>query len=271
MAITTLDQLIAGFDAVGYWAGWTSGTTTGAGQRVMSSFPYGGVQDTTLDGVAVSQSGGLVQGTVPFYDPTPSPDSQQIYLAKCAIGAGLGWGMLCDRLWHNGGYTITSTSVQSSTPPSLPPRDRNGSSDGVGVMLGLEVSVAVGAAAPTVTVKYTNDQGTTARTGGLGYGAVSGSGAGFFYPINLQSGDFGVRKLESIQLSASWVSGTINMVAYRPLAMFRGNNEVNGIPSSLNFLTGFAKLYPGTTPFIIGGMNFSGVNGGNGMVHYARG
>lgn len=269
MAITTVDQLIAGFDAVGYWTGGGGSTGMQAG-RVMSHFPNAGpTYDTTLNGVTISQSGGLVTGCVPFFDPAPSPDSQQVYLAKHSVTCGLGWGLLCDRLWHNGGYTITSTSVQSSTTPAWPPRDVNGSSDGAGVHLGLEVSATVGAASGSVTVKYTNQGGTTNQTGGLSWGIVSGGATGTFYPITMAAGDYGVRALESIQLSNSWSSGTINMVAYRPLAMFVAN--MNGVLSSLNFLTGYAKLYPGTSPFYIFGQNFTGGYGGGGMIHYARG
>jgi hypothetical protein len=279
MTITDVDKLIAGFDANGYYGNWGCGSGLSTA-RIGSSWNGGGMLgngafDTTLNGVVLSQSGGIIAGAVPFYDPTPSPDSQQIYLAKVAqTGMAIGqWGMLCDRLWHNGGYTITSTSVQSSTTPAWPPRDENGSSNGVNVLLGLEVSATVGAASGTVTVKYTNQAGTTGQTAvGLGYGVVSGGAAGLFYPISLAAGDYGVRALESIQLSATWTSGTINMVAYRPLAMFVCNTGSGSNPSSLNFMNSGVRMYPGSVPFFLGGQPGSGAfAGGHGFVSYARG
>lgn len=266
MAITTLDQLIAGFDPVGYWVGGgvSSGPQNG---RFCSGWlsPY----DTTLDGVQVSQSGGLLASAFPFYDPTPSPDSQQVYIGKLTHSTTLGIMYICDRLWHNGGYTITSTGAQSSTTPSWPPRDHNGSSDGVGVLLGLEVSATTGAGTPTITCSYTNSDGTAGRSGTNVWATFGTCPFGMFFPISLQAGDIGVRSLQSMTLSASWTSGTVNMVAYRVLASIVGNTS--GLPMTQDFISGFAKLYPGTTPFVTGAVGYTGGFGGAGMIHYARG
>jgi len=158
--------------------------------------------------------------------------------------------MLCDRLWHNGGYTITSTSAQNSTTPTWPARDVAGSTNGDGVLLALEVSAATGAGTPTITVGYTNSADTASRTGTNILATSASAIAGSTYLIGLQAGDTGVRSVQSLTLSATWTSGTINLVAYRVLSMlevFGGNAGY-----ALDALTGgFPRLYNGVVPYLM--------------------
>jgi hypothetical protein len=153
-------------------------------------------------------------------------------------------------LWHNGGYTITATTAQTSTTPTWPARDANGVTNGDGVLLGLEISSAAGAAAPTITVSYTNSAGTAGRTGTNSFATANSPAAGSFFPIGLQAGDIGVRSLQSVTLSTSWLSGTMNMVAYRVLAALELTTA--NTPNALDAITaGFPRLYNGTVPFFI--------------------
>jgi hypothetical protein len=231
--------------------------------------------------------------------------------------------LLCDRLWHNGGYTITSTSSQGLTitaaswaatgggqitlttnvahgmavganfavagvtpsgyngnyvsitgttgstivaaqvvnPGSYvsggtvaatwPARDVNGGANGVGVLLGLEVSSAAGAAAPTTTsFTYTNSSGVGSRTGSFAYLPANSPAAGSFFPVALQSGDVGVQSLQSLTLNTSWLSGTMNMVAYRVIASL----EISGalVANSIDLVTGgMSQMFNGSVPFLI--------------------
>ena len=71
-----------------------------------------------------------------------------------------------------------------------------------------------------------------------------------FLSIGLQAGDIGVRSVQSLTLSASWVSGTMNLVAYRPIAAL----ELVGafVPNAIDALTsGFPRLFNGSVPFFI--------------------
>lgn len=183
--------------------------------------PGRGDFDTTLNGVTLSSSSSLPNGALPFTDAS---GGQSTYLAKfSAEGVGTvgttGLFVLCDRLWHNGGINITSTDAQSITSPTWPARDINGSTNGDGVYIGLEVSATVGAGTPTISFSYTNSAGTAGRTGGFTRTGVTSQIAGGFYMTALQGSDLGVRSVQSVTLSASWVSGTINLVAYRPIAV----------------------------------------------------
>ena len=157
--------------------------------------------------------------------------------------------VLADRLWHNGGFTITSTAAQTVTSATFPARDANGSTNGEGVLLGLEISAAAGAAAPTITVSYTNQDGTSGRTGTNSVATANSPSAGAFFPIGLQAGDRGVRSVQSLTLSASWVSGTMNLVAYRPLAFVDATSTcVVGIVDPVT--GGLPRLYNGVVPYI---------------------
>lgn len=255
MAITTLDQVVAGFRPPIQIAKAVTATLV-AGRPAslwsLAGAPGAGSFDTTLNGVVLSSSSALVNGQIPHYDPA----SVNAYLARLSARATQpGTLMLLDRLWHNGGYTITSTSAQNSTTPTWPSRcptsgiDDTPTTTGLGVMLALEISAAAGAAAPTITVGYTNQAGTASRTGVNVLATANSPAIGATYFIGLQSGDTGVRSVQSLTLSASWVSGTMNLVAYRLLAEL----EVLGLtPAAIDAITGcLPRLYNGTVPWLV--------------------
>jgi hypothetical protein len=247
MAITTLSGGISGIQPLpkvlsktptgGVAAGWYT-TLWG-----FSGVPAAGAYDTTLNGVALSSP---VTGQIPFTNPA----SGNAYLARItANNSNGGTLVLCDRLWHNGGYTITSTSAQNSTTPTWPARDVAGATSGDGVFLALEVSAGTGSAAPTVTISYTNSAGTSGRTA-TQYRATATSGTGITYLINLQAGDTGVRSVQSLTLSASWVSGTINLVAYREIARFELIS--NNVPNTLDLVGAcMPRMYAGSVPYFM--------------------
>ena len=87
----------------------------------------------------------------------------------------------------------------------------------------------MGAATPNLSIGYTNSAGTAARatptTLPIGNTAAavtsivySGTGSGKFGPfMPLQAGDAGIRSVQSVNLSASYLSGVLNLVLCRPL------------------------------------------------------
>jgi hypothetical protein len=250
MAITTLDGAIAGMQWPRYFAKAVTPTmVAGRPQSLwgLGGNPGAGSFDTTLNGVTLSGSTTQVNGQVPYTDPA----SGNSYLARLQAAATIsGTLLLCDRLWHNGGYTITTTTAQASTTPTWPSRDANGVTNGDGVLLGCEISATAGAATPTLTVSYTNQAGTAGRTATNSFGTGSAPTAGAFFPIGLQAGDTGVRSMQSVTVSVSWLSGTMNMVAYRVL----GALELTGayVPNAIDAITaGFPRIYNGTVPFFI--------------------
>ena len=112
------------------------------------------------------------------------------------------------------------------------------------------MSAATGAGTPTITIGYTNSAGTASRTATNIIATVASSAIGATYFIGLQAGDVGVRSVQSLTLSATWTSGTINLVAYRVLA----DLELAGafVPNAVDFLTGGApRLYDGVMPWLV--------------------
>ena len=256
MAITTLDGVVAGMRPPIFFAKAVTATLVAgrpASLWALNGAPGAGSFDTTLNGVTLSSSSALVNGQIPHYDPV----SGNSYLARLSASATqAGKLLLLDRIWHNGGYTITSTAAQNSTTPTWPSRcptsgtDDTPATTGHGVMLAVEVSAATGAGTPTITISYTNSAGTAGRTATNIIATVATSAIGATYFIGLQAGDVGVRSVQSLTLSATWTSGTINLVAYRVLAELELPG--NFVPNALDALTsGMPRIYNGTVPWVV--------------------
>jgi hypothetical protein len=250
MSITSLNGVLAGFAQTQFFL---KSIGTPVSPRLLSSWLYGGIPgpgsvNTTLNGGVYSSTSALVNGQIPHYDPV----SGSSYLSRfqlSASGAG-GTALLCDRIWDNGGITITSTSLQTIASPTWPARDSNGLTAGTGIFLGVEVSATTGAGTPTLTVGYTNSVGTASRTG-TNFDATAASViAGSFFRIGVQGNDQGVQSVQSLTLSATWTSGTINLVAYRVMAILdmatsQGSWSIDAVTS------GFPQIFNGTVPFVL--------------------
>ena len=249
MAITSLDLALAGMKPPNFFSKALSGTLVAG--RPHSEFYLAGVP-----GQATAPTPGLAGATLTSYAgqiPFPAAvGGQNIHLARLSAVASAQAGvlLLCDRLWHNSGITITSTSAQTINSAEFPSRDLNGAALGHGVMLGVEVSIATGAGTPTLTVGYTNQDGTAGKTATNSVATVASSIAGTFYPIGLAAGDTGVRSIQTYTQSATWTSGAIHLVAYRILAALE--LPAAGIPNAIDALTGgMPRCYDGTVPFLI--------------------
>lgn len=248
MAITTLDGVIAGAEPPQFFIKATSGTLVSG--RAYTPFYAAGVP-----GAAVAPTPGLSGAPLTSYPgqlPFTNPVSGLSYLARFAAlsSAQNGTILLADRLWHNSGINITSTGSQAINSGLFPDRDQNGTNNGAGVQLGVEVSSATGAGTPGITVTYTNSAGAGSKTGTNIASVSASSPVGTFYPIGLAAGDVGVRSVESIQLSSTWTSGTIHLVAYRVLAAVQC--PASGTAQSIDALTGgMPVMYDNTVPFVI--------------------
>ena len=133
--------------------------------------------------------------------------------------------MLVDLLGFYPVTSVTTTGVQTLNNTVTLPRY----TDGAGVQAFITPSTVMGAATPSISIGYTNSASTvgcaTPATLPIGNTAAavtsvvySGTGAGKFGPfIPLQAGDAGIKSVQSISLSASYVSGVLNLVLCRPL------------------------------------------------------
>ena len=111
MAITTLDGVIAGMQYPREFVKAVTGTMVGG--RPHSLFYLAGIP-----GVAAAPTPGLKGAALTTYAgqiPFTNPVSGNTYLARLQGQATqAGTLMLCDRLWHSSGYTITATTPQLS-------------------------------------------------------------------------------------------------------------------------------------------------------------
>jgi hypothetical protein len=251
MSITTLDGALAGMQPPQpILKALPSAVALGRAYSLwgMAGAPGPGSVNSSLNGAIYSSSTGMVAGQIPHTDPAGGLNS---YLARLSLfNCNSGTLFLVDRIWDNGGFTITSTTAQNITSPTWPSRDNTGSTNGAGVLLGVEVSATVGAATPTITVSYTNSAGTASRTGTNADATQSAAVTGSFFRIGLAAGDIGVQSVQSLTLSASWISGTINLVAYRVLAAIE--YAQSNVGNALDILTGgFPQLYNGIVPYLI--------------------
>ena len=133
--------------------------------------------------------------------------------------------MLVDLLGFYPITTVTTTGAQTLNNTVTLPRYTTGA----GVQAFLTPSTAMGAATPNLSIGYTNSAGVagkaTPATLPIGNTAAavtsivySGTGAGKFGPfMPLAAGDAGIRSVQSVTLSASYVSGVLNLVLAKPL------------------------------------------------------
>jgi hypothetical protein len=249
MAITTMDGVLAGCKPPQLFYKALSGTLVGG--RPFTPFYTAGIP-----GPAVAPTPGLAgaaltayAGQIPFTNPGGGLKS---YLARFAgLSSGQpGTLLLCDRLWHNSGLVVTTTGAQTVNSVAFPARDNNASTDGEGVMIGLEVSTATGAGAATPTISYTDSAGNAGNTASLAVAYAATSIIGSFYPFALAAGDKGVRSIQNCTLGVSMTSGTIHLVAYRVLATLPLGTA--GIGAALDALTsGMPEMFDNTVPFLV--------------------
>jgi len=247
MPIRTLHGVIAGMLARQDLLK-TTGTLEAAG--IIHSLLYtpgrpgAGVAPTPgLAGVALTSYG----GQIPHQD---APVLQQTYLAQFeAVANQVGSLLVWDRLWHNSGIAVTTTGAQAINSVALPPRDRLGTADGDGVLVGIEVSAATtnGGAITNTTLGYTNSNGVAGRTATLASFPATAV-LGTFVPFALQGGDGGVRSVQSLTLGTSYGGGAIHLVAYRPMAGL--GLPMPGVMVKGNVVElGFNRLFDGTVPW----------------------
>lgn len=195
MAITTLDGIIGAVSQHKSF-GKVSMTAKAAGTFqslwTAAGLPTAGTAPATAAGVAVDDT---VAGTFSFTNPTAPALT---YLTKLSNTQQTpGTLILYDRLVHTGALSGTVTTAQTVNSAAL-----TRSTTGDDVELFLEVYTATGATQVNVTVSYTNSAGTAGRTS-VSVPFLASPVAGQMLPIPLQSGDLGVRSVQSVTLSAT--------------------------------------------------------------------
>jgi hypothetical protein len=233
MAITTLDGLIAGFLAQpepffksftpasgAYMSMWNL-----AGQPGAAASPSSGVGgDIPTDATA---------GAIPFTNATNT------YLGHLAMSAsGIGAIYLYDRLWQNSGLSATTTTSQTVNSVALDRPDANGER----TELWWQCYAAMGSGAGgTQTAVYTNPAGTGSKTATL-QGFATSAIAGRCFPFSLDTGDMGVKSVQSFTHTTTYTSGTFGLAIKRRLATIQAN-VTNGGSYADAFALGMPRVY----------------------------
>jgi len=135
--------------------------------------------------------------------------------------------MLVDLLGFYRVTTVTTTTAQTTNNTVTLPRYTDGA--GVQAFFVNSNATALGAGTPNLSIGYTNSAGTASRvtpaTLPIGKTAAanglilySGTGAGKYGPfVPLQAGDGGIRSIQTIQNSTSYVSGEYSVCLCKPL------------------------------------------------------
>lgn len=133
--------------------------------------------------------------------------------------------MLVDLLGFYPITTVTTTGAQTLDNTVTLPRY----TDGAGVQAFMVPTTVMGAGTPNLSLGYTNSLGASGKatpaTLPIGNTAAavtsivySGTGNGKYGPfMPLAAGDAGIRSVQSVNLSASYLSGVLNLVLCKPL------------------------------------------------------
>lgn len=246
MAITTLDGLIAGMQPPEEFV------KVGAGTQVVGRM-YSPFYVAGRPGAAAAPAPGMAGAALTTYGgqiPFANGAADQ-YLARFAGQCNVaGTLLLCDRLWHNSGIVVTTTTAQTINSAAWPARDADASTNGRNVYIGLEVRTATGTGASVLSISYTNSAGTAGKTGSPRVAYAASSILGAFYDFSLAAEDVGVRSIQTYTSTVSMSSGAVHLVAYRVLA--RLPLPAGGWDYALDALTaGMPKLHDNTVPFLL--------------------
>lgn len=153
------------------------------------------------------------------------PATGNLYLTQVAIAGSVAGETLelIDVLWYNTGLTVTTTTAQAITTPTLPARDINGATSGEDVALALLTTTANTNAGviTNTTASYTDESGNAGATATfsaqVGWQAPATPVIGTWMPFQLAAGDRGTRALASVTLGTSYGAGALSAVLYRTL------------------------------------------------------
>lgn len=218
MAIDSVDDLIASY-ALSQRIIYTKAATAQATAQFSSFWGIAG-----QPGAGTLVIGNTSPGEVPTANTAGAPKINAFgsgntgYLASASVTSAVtGQYILADRLYHAGSFSLALGATSIASPPSFAARLPN--EDYTGVSMWLEMATVNGSYSSVVSVSYTNEDGTSGRTATLDSN-LSAYAVNRLVPFRLASGDQGVQSIQSVTVSGTAGTGTVNIVLCRPLASF---------------------------------------------------
>lgn len=207
--------------AAGEWHCLFRGAGNPGADSIMNTgtnLAFQALTDTTANATGIQHGGNVSPATKHIVNASA-------FTAAATVAPGI--LMLVDLLGFYRVTSVTTTTAQTTNNTVTLPRYTNG--EGVQAFFYNSNSTALGAATPNLSIGYTNSAGTASRatptTLPIGKTAAanglilySGTGSGKYGPfMPLQAGDSGIRSIQSIQNSTSYVSGEYSVVLCKPL------------------------------------------------------
>lgn len=206
---------------IGMWYSLFRGTGNPPADTILgtgTNLAFQALTDATANATGIPHGGNVGGGTGYKHLLNAAAQTAAATTAPCVL-------MLVDLLGFYPITTCTLTTAQALNNTVTLPRY----ADGAGVQAFITPSTVMGAGAPNITLTYTNSANVASRVtpatlpSGLTAAPVtsivySGTGAGKYGPfVPLVGGDAGIRSVQSIQLSATYTSGVLNLVLCKPL------------------------------------------------------
>lgn len=200
MSITTYDQLIAALARaqVFDWNKATIATQAAGGYTSLwlgAGSPLAGTIPTTVTATCTNS----LTGTWPFQ----AGGTLTTYLGRLVwSGATQHTLFLYDRLSHLGGLVGNSTVTQMTASIGIP-TSRNAASDGSDVHWFAEIYTAIGTTATSLTINYTNENGSVGYATFITFGGASPAGiASRIYRIIPTTSRY-IKSIQSVRLTAT--------------------------------------------------------------------
>lgn len=213
MALTTMDQLVAGLAAstkLRFYKATLSNTTAGQLHSLWraTGYPTQPAIPTTAEYLIHTATGAW---------PLPSGNSK--YLAKLSASCSVANQLLIfDRMMQFGGLSGTVTTAQSTTGMTLtsPSGASRCNADGSDVLWCLEWYTDTGSTAVTATISYTDENNNSGVTTTVSLAATRR--ASTLLPI-LPNNTLSIKSIQSVQLSASTLTnGNFGVTALKRIA-----------------------------------------------------
>lgn len=233
MAIANMDQLVAAMTASSaQLLTWnkSSATSEGAG-TYFDHFLNDGIPGTGATPADASLGGTTYtlasQGGIAF--TAPSMGQTTYLLSFSASSTQQGSIYLTDRLWACSG--LATGAGATTTVTGMTNISRYNSGVGAEIYYVCLVAPSAQTANMTMSVSYTNSDGTSGRTATVTLGAGTPPPTkNQMYPFSLQAGDKGVRSIQSVtNTSGSFTGGTHGLVVAKRLVAAHAAIASNGM------------------------------------------
>lgn len=161
----------------------------------------------------------ITSSTEPGRIPVLNAVSGKNYIASFNITTSVAcMAKIIDLLWINSGIAVTTTTAQTINSLTLPSRDLNASSAGLGCYAAILVQTATtnASAVTTITMSFTDSNGVSGKTAtvpSFPATAALGTIVPFYFPAGVE----GIESIQTLTLGTSLGGGAVSLIIYRPV------------------------------------------------------